>query len=86
MCLQASGEPGVFYLCFLLITPSPFPKEDFKNNRWGLEGTPPPVKQVALQWTSLQCSHVLRALVLIPSWQVHSPVVSSVAQHSDCTD
>lgn len=67
---------------------SPFPKEDFKNNRWGLEGNS------LFQLNKLPCSgpcfsvHMCSfALVLIPFWQGHStPVVSLVAQHSDWTE
>lgn len=66
------------------ITPSPFPKEDFKNNRWGRGELPFPVRQVPLRWTVLQCSRVLLRT------GAHSllagslpPVVPLVAQHSD---
>lgn len=76
--------------CFLSFFSSlsplpPFPKEDFKHNRRGLE------ENSLFQLNKSPCSgprlsvHMCScALVLIPSWQVRSPaVVSLVAQHSD---
>lgn len=76
----------VFSILFSSLSPlSPFPKEDFKNNRWGLEENSlfqlSRLPHSGPRFSVHMCSF---ALVLIPSWQVHSPpVVSLVAQHSD---
>lgn len=75
MCLQAGGEPGVFYLFFPLFSPlSPFPKEDFKNNRWGLEENSLfQLNESACGGPRLSVHMCSFALVLIPSRQVPSP-------------
>ena len=90
-CLCVCRQVGnlVFSIFFSLLSPTPsppFPKEDFKNNRRGLEENSPfPVKQVppAVDLASVFTCAPWHWCSFPPGGSTLPPMVSLAAQHSD---